>query len=79
MGRPADLTAVALEGYQAPRGTPCPYLPTSDSAAAWNVGRWLEATGRPQPSEVRRSRGYTMWANDMLLNVTNEQEIERLQ
>ena len=73
-----DLTPQAVEGFAAAPGTDCPYLGSSDSSCAWHVGAWLQKTGRPAPRDVRRSRGHKMWANDMLLDVSDEQRIERL-
>lgn len=79
MGKPADLTAQAHEGFVAPHDAKCPYISSSNSSMAWHVGRWLNTSGRPAPREVRASRGYTMRANDMLLDVSDVQRIERLQ
>ncbi len=74
-----DLTPQAMEGFQAGADASCPYLASSDSSNAWHVGRWLCRTGRSAPRGVRASRGCTMHANDMLVDVTDVRHIERRQ
>ncbi len=63
MARP-NLTPEALEGYAAAAGARCPYLATSNAAAAWHLGAYLRSSGRSTPRDVRPGRGYTMHAND---------------
>ncbi len=75
---PADLTPRAKEGFDAPAAAACPYLASSDNSCAWHVGVWLQRTGRAEPHDVRRSRGHRMWAGDLLLDVSDEQNITRL-
>lgn len=73
-----DLTDQAREGYAADADATCPYLDTSGSANAWHVGRWLKASGRTQPRDVRAGRGYTVHANDMLLDVRDTRNVQRI-
>lgn len=75
-----DLTLAAQAGYEAPPDASCPHYTSSPNGLAWFVGRWLQATGRPAPRDVRPGRGYRIRANDMLMlvdsatgNVTREQ------
>jgi hypothetical protein len=74
-----DLTQEATQGYVADSQAVCPYLATSSSSAAWHVGRWLRDTGRSAPRGVRPGRGSRIHANDMLLDVSDEKSIQRLQ
>lgn len=67
MAKPNDLTAEAMQGYEASCNTACPYLYSSPSSIAWLAGRWLQDTGRPKPRDVRMSRGYSIRVNDMVL------------
>ena len=78
MGKGNDLTSEAREGFNAAPGTQNPYLETSSASMAWYVGRWFKDTGRPEPHDVRPSRGYRMHAGDMLLDVTRGNRIERI-
>jgi hypothetical protein len=64
------LTAEAHQGYDAPAGARSPYLSTSDSDAAWRIGRWMAEAGNPRPREVRAGRGYSYWVDDRLALVT---------
>jgi hypothetical protein len=74
-----DLTATAVQGFQAEEGAKCPHYDSSPNGMAWLVGQWLKKTGRAAPRDVRMSRGYTVHANDMLVSVKNPRAIERLQ
>jgi len=73
-----DLTPVAQLGYDAPVDAPCPYYDSSANGMTWLTGRWLKATGRPAPRDVRMSRGYTVRVNDMLVSAKNPNAIERI-
>lgn len=73
-----DLTPYALEGFTAAAGAKCPHLATSPAALAWHVGAWLQRSGRSAPRDVSMSRGYTVRANDMLLDAANAPAIERI-
>ena len=75
------LTEAAINGYNATALTQSPHYTTSPSDMAWQVGRWMQKTGRPAPRAVRTSRGYTMHVNDMLVKITYAKSgvsIERL-
>ena len=54
----ADLTKEALEGYEAHPHAKRPYYATSDSGAAWELGRMCRILGWRAPTGVRPSRGY---------------------
>lgn len=64
-----DLTPAAQEGFDAKPESACPHYTSSPNGLAWFVGRWLQATGRSAPRDVRPGRGYRIRANDMLLLV----------
>ena len=75
-----DMIAEALQGWNDPHGA-CPYLMSSNSSDAWHIGKWLNATGRTMPRDVRKSRGYTFHANDMKVRISyakGETRIERI-
>jgi hypothetical protein len=74
----ADLTAQAMEGYEASAHAKCPYLWSSPAAMAWRIGQWLKATGRSAPRMVRTSRGYGLRVNDMLVRWRDDDSIERV-
>lgn len=74
----SDLTGVAREGYDAPSEASCPYIESSPSSMAWLTGQWLRKTGRTAPRDVRMSRGYTVRANDMLIDLRNPASIARI-
>ena len=76
------LTQYAQEGFECDlRGKPaialCPLHTSSPAGMAWIVGAWLKEQGFATPSGVRMSRGYTMRANGMLLDVKNCRSISR--
>ena len=73
-----DLTAPAIEGYEAPPDATCPYLWSSPSAMAWRAGQWLKATGRSARRMVRTSRGYALCVNDILLRWRDDDSIEHV-
>lgn len=75
----SDLTAFAREGYNATSEASCPYIASSPASMAWLTGQWLRTTGRSSPRDVRMSRGYTVRANDMLLDLRKPGAIERIQ
>lgn len=58
-----DLTAEAAEGYA---GAPCAYLASSPAWFAYQLGAYLQRTGRSAPRDVRMGRGYQVHANAML-------------
>jgi hypothetical protein len=85
-----DVTAEALKGFTwdgtqvrtgPSRGiaTGNPYLQTSTSWEAWQVGRWLALTGRPRPTEksVWTSRGstYRFKVSDIVVRVHPNGEV----
>lgn len=80
-----DMTAEALQGFnvtnrEGERVTYNPYLATSSSWEAWQIGRWLDVTGRGQPKakEVKTSRGSTYHVRDMKVRVHNNGEVVRI-
>lgn len=74
----SNLTEQAKQGYEAPAGAECPFIESSPAAMAWATGQWLRSTGRTAPRDVRMSRGYTVHANDMLIDLRNPRAIERI-
>lgn len=54
-----DLTEYAIAGFDAQPGSRCPHYATSDAAAAWHIGHWVDE----RPRGVRASRGYTYHVN----------------
>jgi hypothetical protein len=69
--RHSDLTAVAIQGYEAPPATHCPHDLASPVGLAWRVGQWLQTTGRTRPRDVRMSRGHSLHVNDMVVVFKN--------
>lgn len=61
MAKPSDLSPEAAQGYA---GGPNPYLYSSPSYYAFELGAWLKANAKPLPQPVRMSRGDSMWAGD---------------
>ena len=59
----SDLTEAALRGY---RGEPCAALYSSPDWYAYQLGAYFARTGRPEPRDVRMSRGNRVRASDML-------------
>lgn len=72
------MTPQALEGYAAPDGDACPYLYSSANGIAWDIGRWMRATGRGTPTDVRMSRGFTAHVSGMLVRWCNSKIIVRI-
>lgn len=64
-----SLTAEARAGYG---GNVNPYLFSSPAFYAHALGRYLHATGRSVPSDVRMSRGYSIRSGDMLFAIKHE-------
>jgi hypothetical protein len=63
-----DLTKQAAEGFESYTTKAAnPYLGSSPSDIAFNLGFWLALTSRSAPRNVTMSRGYTIRANDMLM------------
>lgn len=58
-----DLTQEALAGYASADRNSNPYLSTSPSWYAWELGRQLGCNARPQPAAVRMGRGDSIWSN----------------
>jgi hypothetical protein len=80
-----DMTDEAIQGFlwlngEGNRSDRNPYIPTSSSWEAWQIGRWLDVTGRPKPDpkEVRTSRGSTYHVRDMKVRVHANGEVTRL-
>jgi hypothetical protein len=75
-----DLTDQACEGFEAKPGERCPYLYSSNTSAAWHIGRWLSEQGGEKPRGVRASRGYTYHVNGFKVRIDwyNKAEIRRV-
>lgn len=76
-----DLTAQALEGFNSPDTdavTPNPYLYSSPSWFAFEVGKYLFRTGRTSPHGVRMGRGYQVHANGMLFGFDARNAVVRV-
>lgn len=64
MAKPSDLTPEAAQGYA--RGLDAnPYLYSSPSYNAFELGAYLARSGRPGPRDVRMGRGDSIRASDM--------------
>lgn len=77
MPRNTSLTKEALEGFNAPKGTKCPYLFSSSNYYAWTIGQHFQVMGRPAPHNVSMSRGYKIHVSDMLFDMSKP-TIERV-
>jgi hypothetical protein len=66
----------AEAGYEATSGAKNPFLASSPSYYAWNLGAHFKATGRTKPRDVRMGRGYTIWGNDMLFNADTMERLK---
>jgi hypothetical protein len=64
-----DLTTQATEGYH---GAVNPYLYSSPSWYAWEVGSYFLRSGRATPYNVRMGRGYTIHCSGMLFKFTDD-------
>jgi hypothetical protein len=64
----ANLTAEASAGYF---GNDNPHLWSSPCWYAHALGRYLHATGRTVPRDVRMSRGNSIRCGDMLFSFTH--------
>lgn len=73
--RASDLTAEAMEGYN---GAPLKYLYSSPSWYAYKIGEYFRATGRPEPSDVRMGRGYSINVRDMTFSFGKKDAITRV-
>lgn len=72
-----DLTDRAVDGFRA-NHFECPYIYSSASAIAWQLGLWFQQTGRPEPKAVKMSRGYSIRSGDMLFAWKDNNLFERL-
>jgi hypothetical protein len=67
-----SLTDYARAGYD---GNENPHLGTSPAWYAHALGRYLHATGRTPPRDVRMGRGDSIRANDMRFKFTGAQRV----
>lgn len=75
MRRAANLVEEARIGYY---GNPNPHLYSSACWYAHSLGQHLHQTGRPIPTDVRMSRGYSMRVGDMVFSHTDLNGWERV-
>ena len=77
----AQFLNEAMLGYTNSE-SPCPFLWSSNSWSAWQIGSWMKRTGRGMPRDCRPSRGYTFHINDMKVLFTYKKaggfDIERI-
>lgn len=73
--RANDLTPEAMEGYT---GAPLKYLYSSPSWYAYKIGEHFRASGRPEPSDVRMGRGYSVNVRDMTFSFGKNEAITRV-
>jgi hypothetical protein len=80
-----DMTDEAIQGFnrtnrEGVQSDRNPYILSSSSWEAWQIGRWLEMTGRlkPQVKDVRTSRGSTYHVRDMKVRVHLNGEVTRI-
>lgn len=64
MAKPSDLTAEAIQGYGRALDAN-PYLYSSNSYNAFELGAYFARSGRPAPRDVRSGRGDSIRGNDM--------------
>jgi len=68
-----NLTDRAIEGFNCAEGLRAnPYLYSSPSWYAFELGLWLHKTGRTIPRLTAMSRGYTIRSNDMLFRIIDD-------
>ncbi len=62
-----DDTQLARDGFNAPGGSrDNPFIESSHNWMMFEIGAYLQRTGRAYPDDVRKSRGYTVKVKDML-------------
>lgn len=70
-----DLTAVALEGWQAgtegKRTEATPYYFSSDNWLGWCFGNLAARKGLPKPAEVLKSRGFSVRVSDLIYKISD--------
>ena len=76
MAKHTDLTMEAIKGYQGESGNP--YLYSSPAWYAYQLGAYLQRTGRTLPRDVRMGRGYQVHANDCLWAFDGKDQITRV-
>ncbi len=64
-----ELTDEALKGYRSSIFDSCPFYASSDSAAAWQIGRWMRLPDQGAPQSVKASRGYSYRVDGKLISV----------
>lgn len=64
MAKPSDLSAEAAAGYANAGEGKNPYIYSSPSYYAWELGAWLKANAKPLPQPVRMSVGDSIRAGD---------------
>lgn len=65
-----NLLPFAVEGYEDGKtAAKVPHLAWSPAWMAYQVGAWMERTGRSKPRACTASRGYRIRCNDMLLEL----------
>lgn len=73
--RANDLTPQAIEGYN---GEPLKYLYSSPSWYAYKIGEHFRLSGRPEPSDVRMGRGYSINVRDMTFSFGKNDAVTRV-
>ena len=73
-----DLTQQAVDGFTADGKGKSAFVYSSENDMAWTLGKWMCDNGMSSPGNVRMSRGYSLWASDMLFDVKDYMNIQRI-
>lgn len=61
----AEYLAIAVDAYRNGVGANNPHMLSSNFSDAWILGKTMRESGRSEPRNIRKSRGYTWFVNDM--------------
>lgn len=67
-----DLTEYAVKAYKTRKDTGYtfnPHIPSSPAYYAHEIAIFMGQNGMTEPKHVKMSRGYSIWANDMLFKI----------
>lgn len=68
----STLTDYAIKAYKARQETGFtsnPHLWSSPAYYAHELAIYMESKGMTEPKDIRMSRGYSIWGNDMLFKI----------
>lgn len=75
----ASLRKEFDEGYCSAKDVGNPFIYSSPSYYAWNLGQWFKLHEMPLPKAVAMSRGYTIKADSQVFNCNKIDEALKTQ